>query len=128
MRANFMLLAQYAGQILNGGPTISNVFRVHHVSSFPAPFEAFVALEIEIDPQEVGRHELMMRIIDEDGVPLEEADMVAEFRARPTMGPNYVYATPHLSTWVRRPGIHRLDLIYKGEVMAQRTFEVIGPP
>lgn len=122
-----MLLAQYAGQIQNGGPTISNVFRLHHVPSFPAPFEAFVALELEIDPQEIGRHELILRIIDEDGIPLREANMIAEFRARPTMGPNYVYATPRLSTLVRRPGIHRLDLIYKDEVISERTFEVVGP-
>src|ERR1051326_1269029 len=72
MRANFMLLAQYAGQILNGGPVISNVFRLHHVPSFPAPFEAYVALELEIDPHEIGRHELLLRIIDEDGIPLRE--------------------------------------------------------
>ncbi|HVT11349.1 MAG TPA: hypothetical protein VHE55_03710 [Fimbriimonadaceae bacterium] len=127
MRANFMLLAQYAGQILNGGPIISNVFRFHRVPNFPAPFEAFVALELEIDPHEVGRHEFLLRIIDEDGIPLREAEMVAEFRARPTLGPNYVYATPRLSTLVRRPGLHRLDLIYKDEVIAQRTFEVVGP-
>jgi|GEM_PF-6898330 len=122
-----MLLAQYAGQILNGGPTISNVFRLHHVSSFPAPFEAYVALELEIEPHEVGHHELLLRIIDEDGVSLAEADLAAEFRARPNFRPNYVYATPRISTLVRRPGLHRLDLIYKDDVIAQRTFEVIGP-
>jgi hypothetical protein len=127
MRANFMLLAQYAGQVQNGGPTISNVFRVHQVSTFPAPFEAFVALELEIDPHEVGRHELLLRIIDEDGLPLREAEMIAEFRARPKIGPNYIYATPRLSTLVRRPGLHRLDLIYNEEVIAERTFEVVGP-
>lgn len=122
-----MLLAQYAGQIQNGGPVISNVFRLHHVPSFPGPFDAYVALELEIDPHEVGQHELLLRIIDEDGLPLREAEMVAEFRARPRAGPNYVYATPRLSTLVRRPGLHRLDLIYKGEVIAERTFEVVGP-
>lgn len=127
MRANFMLLAQYAGQILNGGPTISNIFRVHHVPTFPAPFEAYVALELEIDPHEVGRHEMALRIIDEDGIPLRELELLAEFRARPTLGPNYVYATPRFSTLVRRPGIHRLDLIYKDEIIAERTFEVVGP-
>lgn len=122
-----MLLAQYAGQILNGGPTISNVFRVHQVPQFPGPFEAYVALELEIDPHEVGRHELLLRIIDEDGLPLREAEMIAEFRPRARLGPNYVYATPRLTTLVRRPGIHRLDLIYKDEVIAERTFEVVGP-
>lgn len=122
-----MLLAQYAGQILNGGPTISNIFRVHQVPSFPAPFEAFVALELEIDPHELGRHDLILRIIDEDGIPLREANLMAEFRARPTLGPNYVYATPRLQTLVRSPGIHRLDLIYKDEIIAERTFEVVGP-
>ncbi|HTQ08807.1 MAG TPA: hypothetical protein VMI31_01930 [Fimbriimonadaceae bacterium] len=127
MRANFMLLAEYAGQIKHGGPTISNVFRLHHVSSFPAPFEAYVALELEIEPHEIGRHELQLRIIDEDGVSLREAELVAEFRARPRFGPNYVYATPRLSTLVQRPGMHRLDLVYRGEVIAERTFEVIGP-
>lgn len=127
MRANFMLLAEFAGQILNGGPTISNVFRLHHVSAFPGPFEAYVALELEIDPHETGRHDLLLRIIDEDGIPLREAEMVAEFRARPTPGPNYVYATPRLSTLVRRPGLHRLDLIWRDDVIAERTFEVIGP-
>jgi hypothetical protein len=127
MRANFMLLAQYAGQIQNGGPTISNVFRVHHVPTFPAPFEAFVALELEIDPHEVGQHPMALRIIDEDGLPLRELELLAEFRARPNLGPNYVYATPHISTLVRRPGIHRLDLIYNDEIIAERTFEVVGP-
>ena len=127
MRANFLVLAQFAGQIQGGGPTISNIFRVHQVSSFPAPFEAFVALELEIDPHEVGTHELLLRIIDEDGVPLHESGLIAEFRPRPTIGPNYVYATPLITTFVKRPGIHRLDLLYNDEVISDRTFEVVGP-
>lgn len=127
IRANFMLLAQYAGQIQNGGPTLSNVFRIHHVSEFPAPFEAFVALELEVDPNEAGQMDLTMRIIDEDGIPLYEAQMVAEFKPRADLRPNYLYATPHLYTLVRRPGVHRLDLLYRDEPIAQRTFEVVGP-
>src|SRR5258708_4455008 len=110
MRANFMLLAEFAGLIKDGGPTISNVFRIHQVSAFPAPFEAYVAIEVEIDPHEVGIHELVLRLIDEDGASLWEEPLGAEFLARPGYMPNYAYDTPRIRTLVLRPGIHRLDL------------------
>ena len=122
-----MLLAQYAGQVRDGGPTISNVFRIHQVSEFPAPFQSYVALELEIDNHEVGQHELLLRIIDEDGSSLCEVGLTAEFRRRPTMGPIYAYATPVVSASVLRPGLHRLDLIHNGEIISERVFEVIGP-
>lgn len=123
-----MVACQYAGQLEGGAPLLVGIFRQIHVPVLPGPFAPFwLAIELEADPDEVGEHQLELRLIDEDGRMLFREGLASVFRRRDDLGPNYSYFAEQIFVRepIERPGTYRFDLLWRDQALAQLRLEVI---
>ena len=126
MRVPLFVLCREAGVAQDGAPYVFGIFR-EIKTVLPAHIDPVtVALEVEADPSEVGRHEFELRIIDQDGKTFFSGGLEAEFSARPKFGLIYSFSSHRvrLREPVLSPGRFRLELIWRTEPIAQLGFEI----
>lgn len=106
---------------------IAGVFRGIQIGSFPTRLDPFyLATEIEADPHETGSQEFEVRMIDEDGVLIYSNVIATDFEKRPNYLPSYMYfcGQVFVENEIKRPGLYRFDLVWKGETLGEARLEI----
>jgi hypothetical protein len=122
-----MVLCEHAARLANGAPVLVGVFRGIRAEEFPAQIAPFyLAFEVEAPPHEAGEHDLLLRLIDDDGQVYFEEGIIVSFDKRLDYLPSYCYFAEQVVPRrpIERPGIYRFDLLSGDSVLAQTRLDI----